>query len=245
MADGDPHTDDGDSTVLIPLNAAEAENLPVALVETLAPLHIVVLGYYPVPSQAAPEQVRSNHEAEATAAIEDAVAQFADRGAEVESVVVFTHDTDETIDHVADEYDIDAVLTPGDYAEELTRVLVPMRGDENLDKIISFTIDLLRQSDVTATLYNVAESDGEASRGELLLRGARDRLAEHGVDPDRVEWQVDRGDSPENAIVTTAQEYDVLIVGESEPSLRARILGRITGHVVDKVDQSVLVVRDT
>lgn len=245
MADGDPHKDDGGSTVLIPLNAAEAENLPVSLVETLAPLHIVVLGYYPVPSQAAPEQVRSNHEDEATAAIEDAVSQFADRGAEVESVVVFTHDKDETIDHVAAEYDIDAVLTPGDYAEELTRVLVPMRGDENLDNIISFIIDLLRQSDVTATLYNVAESDGDASRGELLLRGARDRLAENGIDPDRVEWQVDRGDSPGDAIVTTAQEYDVLIVGESEPSLRERILGRITGHVVDRVDQPVLVVRDT
>lgn len=245
MADGDPHEDDGDSTVLIPINAAEAEDLPVALVEMLAPLHIVVLGYYPVPAQAAPEQVRSDHEDEATAAIDDAVSQFADRGAEVESVVVFTHDKDETIDHVAAEYDVDAVLTPGEYSEELTRVLVPMRGDENLDKIISFSIDLLRRSDVTATLYNVAESDGEASRGELLFRGARDRLAENGIDPDRVEWQIDRGDSPGDAIATTAQEYDVLIVGESEPSLRERILGRITGHVVDRVDQPVLVVRNT
>lgn len=245
MADGDPDKRDGDSTVLIPINAAEAEDLPVALVETLAPLHIVVLGYYLVPSQAAPEQVRSDHADEATAAIEDAVSQFADRGAEVESVVVFTHDKDETIDHVAAEYDVDAVLTPGDYAEGLARVLVPMRGDENLDKIISFIINLMRQSDVTATLYNVAESDGEASHGELLLRGARDRLEESGIDPDRVEWQVDRGDSPADSIVATAREYDVLIVGESEPSLRERILGRITGRVVDRVDQSVLVVRDT
>jgi nucleotide-binding universal stress UspA family protein len=245
MTEGDSQKGDGDSTVLIPLNAAEGENLPVALVETLSPLHIVVLGYYPVPSQAAPEQVQSDHEDEATAAIEDAVFQFADRGAEVESVVVFTHDKDETIDHIAAEYHIDAVLTPSDYTEELARVLVPIRGDENLDRIISFIIDLLRQSDVTATLYNVAESGGEASRGELLLRGARDQLAENGVDPDRIEWQVDRGESPGDAIVTTAQEYDALIVGESDPSLRERILGRITGHVVDRVDQSVLVVRDT
>ncbi|MEF8841902.1 MAG: universal stress protein [Haloarculaceae archaeon] len=245
MADGNPNKGDGDSTVLIPLNAAETEDLPVALVETLAPLHIIVLGYYPVPSQAAPEQVRSNRGDEATAAIEDAVSQFADRGTEVESVVVFTHDKDETIDHVAAEYDVDAVLTPGDYAEELTRVLVPMRGDENLDRIISFVIDLMRQSDVTVTLYNVAESDEEASRGELLLRGARDQLAENGLDPDRVEWQVDRGDSPADAIVATAREYDVLIVGESQPSLRERILGRTTGRVIGKVDQPVLAVRDT
>jgi len=244
MTDPDSHKGDEDSTVLIPVNAAEAEDLPVTLVKTLAPLHIVVLGYYLVPNQAAPEQVRSNHKEEATAAIDDAVSQFTDRGAEVESVVVFTHDKDETIDHVADEYDVDAVLTPGEYVEELSRVLVPMRGDENLEKIISFSTDLLRQSDVTATLYNVAESDGDASHGELLLRGARDRLAENGIDPDRVNWQVDRGDSPGDKIVTTAQEYDVLIVGESEPSLRERILGRITGHVVDRVEKPVFVVRD-
>ena len=244
MTDRDSHKGDEDSTVLIPINAAEAEDLPVTLVKTLAPLHIVVLGYYLVPNQAAPEQVRSNHKEEATAAIDDAVSQFTDRGAEVESVVVFTHDKDETIDHVADEYDVDAVLTPGEYVEELSRVLVPMRGDENLEKIISFSTDLLRQSDVTATLYNVAESDGDASHGELLLRGARDRLAENGIAPDRVNWQVDRGDSPGDKIVTTAQEYDVLIVGESEPSLRERILGRITGHVVDRVEKPVFVVRD-
>ena len=244
MTDRDSHKGDEDSTVLIPVNAAEAEDLPVTLVKTLAPLHIVVLGYYLVPNQAAPEQVRSNHKDEATAAIDDAVSQFTDRGAEVESVVVFTHDKDETIDHVADEYDVDAVLTPGEYVEELSRVLVPMRGDENLEKIISFSTDLLRQSDVTATLYNVAESDGDASHGELLLRGARDRLAENGIDPDRVNWQVDRGDSPGDKIVTTAQEYNVLIVGESEPSLRERILGRITGHVVDRVEKPVFVVRD-
>jgi len=244
MTDRDSHKGDEDSTVLIPVNAAEAEDLPVTLVKTLAPLHIVVLGYYLVPNQAAPEQVRSNHKEEATAAIDDAVSQFTDRGAEVESVVVFTHDKDETIDHVADEYDVDAVLTPGEYVEELSRVLVPMRGDENLEKIISFSTDLLRQSDVTATLYNVAESDGDASHGELLLRGARDRLAENGIAPDRVNWQVDRGDSPGDRIVTTAQEYDVLIVGESEPSLRERILGRITGHVVDRVEKPVFVVRD-
>jgi len=105
--------------------------------------------------------------------------------------------------------------------------------------------DLMRESDATATLYNVAESDDEASRGELLLRGARDRLTENGVDPDRVEWQLDRGGSPGDAIVAAAQEYDMLVVGESEPSLRERIFGQVTGRIVERVDRPALVVRDT
>jgi len=245
MANGGIDEYDGDSTVLIPVNAAEGEDLPVALVEILSPLRVVVLGYYPVPDQASPEQLRSNHEAEAIAAIEDATAQFADRGVDVESVVVFTHDRAETVDHIAIEHDVDAVLTPGDCGEELARVLVPLRGDGNLDRILSFVTDLMRESDATATLYNVAESDDEASRGELLLRGARDRLTENGVDPDRVEWQLDRGGSPGDAIVAAAQEYDMLVVGESEPSLRERIFGQVTGRIVERVDRPALVVRNT
>jgi len=218
--------------------------VPVALIETLAPLHIVVLGYYLVPDQAAPDQVRSDHEDEATAATEDAVSRFADRGTEVKSVVIFTHDKDETVNRVAAEYDVDAVLTPGGYPEDLSHVLIAIRGDEDLDKLTAFLINLMRQSDATATLYNVAESDEEASRGELLLRGARDRLVKNGVDSDRVGWQVDSSDSPADAIVAAAREYDALIIGESQPSLRERILGRTTGRVIGKVDQPVLAVRD-
>lgn len=244
MVDGEIDNHNGESTVLIPVNAADAEELPVALIDALSPLHVVILGYYPVPDQASPEQLRTNHGDEATAAIEETVDQFDGWGATVDSVVVFTHDHAETVDHIAVEYDVDAVLTPGDGDEDLTDVLVPVRGDENLEHIVSFVADLLRDSGATTTLYNVAESDDEASNGEFLLRGACDRLAEIGIDPNRIEWRVDRGSSPSDTIVGVAEEYDMLVVGESEPSLRERIFGRMTGQVVDRVTQPVLVVRD-
>ena len=243
MAIDETNDNDGEPTVLIPVNAEDAETLPVALVDVLSPLHVVVLGYYPVPSQASPEQLRANHDEEATAATEKAVGQFADRGAAVDSVVVFTHDHAETIDHIAVEYGVDAVLTPGDSGETFSRLLVPVRGDENLERIVSFVADLLGASDATATLYNV-DTDDETSHGEFLLRGACDRLAEIGIDPDRVDWQVDQRGSPGDAIVETAEEYDMLVVGESEPSLRDRIFGRMTGQLVDRVGRPVLVVRD-
>ena len=243
MATDESNDNEGKPTVLIPVNAADGKTLPVALVDILSPLHVVVLGYYPVPSQAPPEQLRANHDEEATAATERAVAQFADRGAAVDSVVVFTHDRAETIDHIAVEYGVDAVLTPGDSDETFARLLVPIRGDENIERIVSFVADLLSASDATATLYNVADDD-EASHGEFLLRGACDRLAEIGIDADRVDWQVDQRGSPGDAIVETAEGYDMLVVGESEPSLRERIFGRMTGQLVDRVRRPVLVVRD-
>lgn len=232
------------TTVLVPIDAADPEAVPVALVDLLATFRVVVLGYYPVPAQAVPEQLRADHEAEATAVVDDVAARFADRGCEVESVVVFTHDRTETIDHVALSHDADAVLTPGACGDELGSVLVPLRGEENLDRIVSFAAALLRATDADLTLYNVAAAEDDAAHGELLLRGARDRLGEEGLDRDRVEWRLDSGGSPSDSIVAAAADYDVLVVGESEPSLRERIFGATTGRIVDRVDRPVLVVRD-
>lgn len=244
MIDRDPDKDGGSSTVLIPIDAADPEELSAGLIATLAPVRIVLLGHYLVPSQAAPDQVRSDREDEAIAAVADTVAEVADQDANIESVVVFTHDKDETIDHVGAEHDVDAVLTPGQYPETLSRILVPMRGDVNLERILSFVIDVMRESEVTAKLYNIAESDDEASRGELLLRGARDRLDDNGVDPDRLTLQVDTGDSPADAIIAAAEAFDVVVLGEAHPSLRDRILGGTTSRVIANVDRPVLAVRD-
>jgi len=236
--------DSRDSTVLIPVNTDGVEELPVGLVELLSLLRVVVLGYYLVPDQASPEQLRADHEDEAAAVVDEATARFADRGAAVESLLVFTHDHSETIDRIAIQHEVDAVLTPGD-CNQLDRVLVALRGDENLGEIVSFVADLSRESNTEVTLYNVADSEDGASRGEMLLRGICARLADEGVDPDRVEWRLDRGDSPSDAITAATQEFDLLVVGESEPSLRERIFGPTTGQVIERVSRPVLVVRDS
>lgn len=229
--------------MLVPVNADDPEELPVGLVEMLRVVRVVVLGYYPVPDQASPEQLRADHEPEAAAAVEAAAERFAGRGADVESLVVFTHDWSETVDRVAAEHDVDAVLTTGE-CDSVDRVFVPLRGEENLERIVSFVGDVLRGNEATVTLYNVASGDDEATRGELLLRGACDRLEEDGIDPRRVEWRLEEDGSPDDAIVAAADDYDVLVVGESEPSLRDRIFGRTTGDIVDRVVRPVLVVRD-
>ncbi len=237
-------TGDHEPTVLIPVDASGGDDLPVGLVELLSPFRVVVLGYYVVPDQATPEQLRADHEAEATARIDEAAARFADRGADVESLVVFTHDRFETVDRVAAEYGADAVLTPGESGEHLETVFVPLRGDEDLESIVSFVSNLARESDAEVTLFNVADSEEAASRGEMMLRGVCDRLEEDGVDQDRVAWLLEQGDSPSDAIVAAAGEYDVLVLGESEPSLRERIFGPTTGRVVDRISRPALVVRD-
>lgn len=232
-------------TILVPIDASDPEEPPQALVELLGPHQLVVLGYYPVPDQTAMDQARDQFGEEATAAIEAIADRFTEHGAGAESVVVFTHDRSKTIDNTAANYEVDAVLTTGDVGDFLDRILVPLRGDENLERILGFVGVLLRESDATATVFNVAVDDGETSRGELLVRGACDRLAEEeGIDSDRVDWRQESDSSPTDAIIDAATEYDLLVVGESEPSLSERILGDVTTEIIDRSSDPLLIVRD-
>lgn len=232
-------------TILVPIDASDPGEVPQALVDLLSPHRLIVLGYYPVPDQTATDQSRDQFGDEATEATEAIADRFAEQGAGAESVVVFTHDRSKTIDNVAAEYEVDAVLTTGRVGDFLDRILVPLRGDENLDRILGFLGVLLCDSDATATILNVAEGEEEASRGELLVRGACDRLTdEEGIDPGRLDWREERGSSPADTISETAQEYDLLVVGESEPSLTERILGDVTDKVIDQSSDPLLIVRN-
>lgn len=232
-------------TILVPVDASDPGEPSQALVDLLSPHQLVVLGYYPVPDQTATDQARDQFGEEATDAIEAIAARFAERGGGAEPVVVFTHDRSETIDNVAAEYEVDAVLTPGHVGDALDRILVPIRGDENLERILGFVGVLLRESDATATMFNVAESDDETSRGELLVRGACDRLEdEEEIDPGRVDWRQERSGSVSDTIIETAGDYDLLVVGESEPSLTERILGNVTDKVIDQSSDPLLIVRN-
>lgn len=156
---------------------------------------------------------------------------------------MFTKNRLQTIDRVAEEYGADAVVTPGQIDDGVTEVLVPIKGDPNIARIVGFAGRLLENSEASITAFHVADSDADEARAEFLLRGACDKLRELGVDPDRVNWRQERSGSTAKTIAATADTYDLLVVGESEPSLRRRILGGVTGRVSDRTTSPTLVVR--
>ncbi|MES3517461.1 MAG: universal stress protein [Natronomonas sp.] len=233
-----------ETTILVPFDASDPGEPSPALVDLLSPHRVVVLGYYPVPDQSSTDQLRDEFGDEANEAAAEIASRFADRGAGADSVVVFTHDRSKTIDRIAAEHGVDAVLTEGPIGEELEQIFVPLRGDGNLESIVSFLEALLTQSTATVTLFNVPEDDEEDARGEFLLRGAQDRLLEAGVDPERVTWEQKRSGSPGAAIVEAAEAYDLIVTGETEPSLRERLLGDVTDRIITQSSHPVLVVRN-
>lgn len=230
------------STILIPVDVTDQDTPPAALVELLGPHQLVVLGYYTVPDQTPIEQAEEQLGDEARETVEAVVNRF-EGDTDVTSTVVFTRDRSTTLDRVAKEYDADAVLTPGEMDKDLDDVLVPLKGDPNIVRIVEFAGVLLGNSDAAVTVFHVADSDGDEARSEFLLRGACDRLREFGIDPERVDWKQVRSGSAGDAIVSEAEDYDLLVVGESEPSLRRRILGTVTRSVNERTSSPTLVVR--
>ncbi|MFB6251773.1 MAG: universal stress protein [Halobellus sp.] len=188
--------------------------------------------------------MRDEYESDAIERIEDVAADFPAE-TDVETLVVFTPDRSTTIDRVADDYDAAVIVVPRD-VRPVGRVLVPIRGDANIDRILAVVGTLLEESEATVTLFHaVPTGDEDISVGRTLLDGAVDHLVDAGVAADRVDTGIVESESPADDIIDAAAKHDVLVIGETDPSLIEHILGDVPTRVVQKVDRPVLVVRNT
>jgi nucleotide-binding universal stress UspA family protein len=231
------------STILVPVDVSNAEPPDQVILDLLKPVNLVVLGYYPVPKQTAPAHLKEDHEAEAAERLKNIVSRFSSGDHEVEDVLVFTKDRQETIDRIAEQHNCDAVFVLGE-TDTIDRILVPLRGDVNLERIVSLVGELVRVSDATVTLFHSVPEGTDPSQGEFILRGAADRLAEDGVDRDRIDWQLSEGGSPKREIIDLVADYDFVVLGEAEPSLRDRIFGAVLTPILEEINKPAIIVRD-
>lgn len=240
-----PRTEQTEPTrfrVLVPIDASRDVEPSPHLYRLLEAFEPVVLGYYPIPEQTTPEQARREFEDEAVGRVEGIVAPLLADRVDVESLLVFTPDRVETIERVAEEYACDAVLTPGPI-DRLERVLVPVRGGANVERIVAFVDELIEEITVDVTLLHVAPEEDHRDESELVLRGARERLVERGLDPELFDLVVRVADRPVPAIAEVAATHDAVVIGETEPSLREFVLGDRPERLLAAVDCPVLTVR--
>lgn len=229
----------GDLTILVPVDVSDPESPTLGVLDFLQPYEVILLGYFPVPDQAEPAHLKDEFEAEAAARLSN----IADGRENLQEVLVFTHDRETTIDRVADQYDCDAVLTAGETAG-VGRILVPLRGDVNLDRIVSVVANLLHASDASATLFHSVAEDGDADHADALLQRALERIVAQGIARNRLDDRLSEGGDPHGEIAALGGEHDLVVLGETEPSLRERIIGRFLTRIIDETEIPALVVRD-
>lgn len=231
------------SSILVNVELPDPDPISPSLIDVLSSLRVVLLGWFSVPGQTVPAQARDQFETEAQVALEAVDERFEEAGIEVTTRLVFTGDELDTISRVSVEEGCDAVLITGEM-DELRRVLVPLRGLENIHKIAPFVADLCRDVTATVSLLNVVEDDEtEASSRSDVLNPAGSRMGNHGLDASLIELNAVSADDAADAIVDRASAYDLVVLGETEPSVREILFGTVPEQIVTTTDVPVIVVR--
>ncbi|MCL9815068.1 MULTISPECIES: universal stress protein [Natranaeroarchaeum] len=228
-------------TIIVPVRVLEGEGIEQGVVELLANARVVLVGYHVLPEQTAPGQAREQFEERAQNRLTDIAEQFEGVGATVEKRMVFTQDSDQSIDRVAEEVDADAtmVLNP---ATEMKDVLVAVRGDVILDRIVDVVGGLLHRTDISVTLLHVATPDSDID-GTALLDETSAVLQEAGVSDDRVESRIETSGTPLDRIAEIANNYDAIVLGESNPSVTTFLFGETSQKVAERFMLPVVRIR--
>jgi nucleotide-binding universal stress UspA family protein len=228
--------------ILVPIRVLEGESVPEGVPDLLAHAHVVLLGYHVIPEQTAPGQAQMQFEERATNRLDEYEVIFEEAGATVERRLVFTHDGQKTIDRTIHEHGCMAVLVPN-ATGVVEDVLVAVRGTVGVDRLARVAAGVFGAMDVSITLYHVAENDETDEDVVTLLDGMVDRLGDLGIDTSTIETRVDRAQDPLDAITDAAEAFDVVVMGETDPSLATFVFGMPADQVADRFLGPVLVVQ--
>lgn len=231
-----------DHRVLIPVDVLEGETVPATIVDAFASIPVVLLGYRELPDQTGPDQAREQYGDRARAELEELRTVFEDAGCDVTSRLAFTHDRLQTFERVAVDESCDAVLVLNP-APDLETVLVALRSDVNVEYIARLVHTVLAGTALELTLFHVASDESDRDAGEDLLETARSALVAAGVDRDRIDTTVVVDGSPTAAILEAAADHDLLVVGESRPSVRRFVFRDRAERLARRTVDPVLVIR--
>jgi nucleotide-binding universal stress UspA family protein len=228
--------------VLVPVRVLEGEAVPESVVDLLAALPVVVLGYHVLPEQTPPGQARMQFEEQAQAKLADLARAFREAGGDAESRLVFTHEARQTFDRVAEETGCDALLLSNPEMA-VRRVLVPLQGTVDPERVGGYVAALVAGRDVETTLYHVAPDAESREAGKRLVETARERMVADGVDPARIDAELVVSETPVRTIADAAVEFDFVVMSERAPSLLSLVFGDPAEQVAERSLGPVLVLR--
>lgn len=229
-------------TVLVPVAVDEEPSLPQGTAALLADAHVVVAGYYEVPEQTATEQAREQFGESAKATLEGLAETLTDAGATVETRLVFTHEAVTTVDRIVYEDDCLAVLVANP-VERVDNVLLAVRGLVGLGRNAALVAGLFADRAVDITVYHGHVADEPAAEARGVVAETERALRKRGVTPSALETKIEETDEPVAAIAQQAADYDVVVMGETDPSVATVIFGMPADRVVEQFQGPVLVVQ--
>ncbi|MGM0605322.1 MAG: universal stress protein [Halobacteriota archaeon] len=150
---------ESDVRVLVPIAILEGEAIPESVIDILGSVDVVLLGYHVIPDQTATAQAHEQFQEKANAELREWADQFETGDGDVETHLVFTHDRDQTIERIAVETETDSILRLNP-APAIDRVLIPIRGEINLDRICEIAARVTADTDTELVVFHAAADEG-------------------------------------------------------------------------------------
>lgn len=229
-------------TILLPRQVLEGDSIPEGVPDLLSGAHVLLLGYHVLPEQTATEQAREQFGERATERLEEFEAMLADAGATVETRLVFTHEAQQTINRVLVEEDCLAVLIPK-ATPPVEDVLVAVRGRVGQERLVRLLGGLFADAEATLTLFHVTDAEEVDADVEAMLADLETALLDAGVADDRLETRSEPGGKPLELIAEAATEADVVVMGETDPSVATFVFGLPEEQLANQFLGPVLVVK--
>lgn len=227
--------------VLIPLQVLDGEAFGPELAELLSSVEVVVLGYHVVPDQTPPDQMRNQYETQANKVLDRLVKTIHDAGGSASKRLVFSRDAEATIDRVAETVGATAILETNPVGE-VESLLVPLRGDVDVRRILTFVAALRGDREMDVTLFAATKSENAETAKELVAAG-EEMLRTCGFSESTIRTEYRTTATPVQAIVSAAVEHDVVVLGERAPDWRSLVFGDLADRVADESLGPVIVVR--
>lgn len=223
--------------VLLPVRILAGDGLSPGVPALVGHLPVLLLGYHVIPEQTPPDQARQQFEDRAQGALADLAAAFE---GPVETRLVFTHDAEQTVDRVAEEAGVGAVLLPNPIASP-ERLLVTVHPDVDLGRLASVVARLCEGRDISLTLFAAAEHETDLPAAQL--DAVRDRLVDLGIPAGAIRTETRTGEPAVRAIAAAALDHDAVVMGERAPSWRELVFGDVAEQVAAETVGPVVVVR--
>lgn len=220
--------------VLVPIEILEGETLDEDLATLLSTLDVVILGYHKAPEQTPPSQMRQQFEERAETALDSVALEIEDQNGSVTQRLVFTHDVEQSIERIAAEVGATAIVHPNPQAPPESLLLV-LGLETDAARVATFTAKLRGERDFSITLLAGPETTSADSAVEALEA--------NGVPPDAIAVRSVEAQPFIDAIIDTAIDHDVTIMGTARPDWRSLLLGDMEERIAAESLGPVIEVR--
>jgi nucleotide-binding universal stress UspA family protein len=235
-------------SLLIPVTFPDPDIHPLTdvYIDALDGFDILLLGYWEHTEDTTSAEARSAHETDAKAVLYEIAARFSHAGAATDIKLHFGPGGAEKQalqERVIAETNPDGVLL-ADHLGSLNNILVPLRDERHIEKIVEFVSEFDTDNIFVVELYHAAQEEGAVESAETMLRRVEDRLLSRGFSESDLEVTVDVVENAEVGIGTKARSHNIVIMGETEQSNAGdHVFSSISDYLTDQTETPVLIVR--